>query len=298
MTTTLGYSLSQYVVQIIAGLGAGAVLFLIASGLTLVFGALRVINFAHGSLYMIGAYVCTTLAVEIGFDDAVFWIVLILSALIVAAGGAFMEVVFFRPIYRRALLTQLLVTFAFVLIVNGVIREFYGASTRSVDRPSFLEGGVDVLDGRIPKYQFFFMGMAIVVGIALWALLYKTGLGRMIRAAVSDPVLLGLSGVNVRLLFTGVFVIAAFFAGLAGAMVTLQGSVSLDLAVDSIIRAFVVVVIGGLGSLSGAFIAALLVGVAEALGAFWVPQASLAIVFAVLVLVLAVRPQGLRGRTA
>ena len=298
MTTTLGYSLSQYVVQIIAGLGAGAVLFLIASGLTLVFGALRVINFAHGSLYMIGAYVCTTLAVEIGFDDAVFWIVLILSALVVAAGGAFMEVVFFRPIYRRPLLTQLLVTFAFVLIVNGVIREFYGSSTRSTDRPSFLEGGVDVLDGRIPKYQFFFMAMAIVVGVALWALLYKTGLGRMIRAAVSDPVLLGLSGVNVRLLFTGVFVIAAFFAGLAGAMVTLQGSVSLDLAVDSIIRAFVVVVIGGLGSLSGAFIAALLVGVAEALGAFWVPQASLAIVFAVLVLVLAVRPQGLRGRTA
>jgi branched-subunit amino acid ABC-type transport system permease component len=207
-------------------------------------------------------------------------------------------VFFFRPIYRRALLTQLLVTFSFVLIVNGVIRNFYGAPTRSTDVPPFLEGSVGVLDGRVPKYQFFFMAVAVVVAVVLWALLYRTGLGRMVRAAVSDPTLLGLSGVNVRFLYTGVFVIAAFFAGLAGALVTLQGTVSLDLGVDAIILAFVVVVIGGLGSLSGAFIAALLVGVAQALGILWVPQASIAIVFAVLVVVLAIRPQGLRGRTA
>ena len=298
MTATLGYTFSQYVVQIIAGLGAGAVLFLIASGLTLVFGALRVINFAHGSLYMIGAYVTTTLAVALGFGNAIFWIVILLAALVVAAGGLVMEVGFFRPIYARPLLTQLLVTFAFVLIVNGIIRYFYGGATLSTDTPPFLRGGVDVLDGRVPKYQFVFMGCAVAVAVVLWALLYRTGLGRMVRAAVSDSVLLGLSGVNVRLLYTGVFVLAAFFAGLAGALVTLQGTVSLDMAVDSIIRAFVVVVIGGLGSLSGAFIAAMLVGVAESLGILWVPQASLAIVFAVLVIVLAVRPQGLRGRTA
>jgi branched-subunit amino acid ABC-type transport system permease component len=207
-------------------------------------------------------------------------------------------VFFFRPIYRRPLLTQLLVTFSFVLIVNGILREFYGAPTRSTDVPPFLKGSIGILDGRVPKYQFFFMAVAVAVGLVLWALLYRTGLGRMVRAAVSDPTLLGLSGVNVRLLFTGVFVIAAFFAGLAGAMVTLQGTVSLNLAVDVIILAFVVVVIGGLGSLSGAFIAALLVGVARALGILWVPQASIAIVFAVLVVVLAIRPQGLRGRTA
>jgi branched-subunit amino acid ABC-type transport system permease component len=142
------------------------------------------------------------------------------------------------------------------------------------------------------------MAMAIVVAVAIWALLYRTGLGRMIRAAVSDPVLLGLSGVNVRVLFTGVFVIAAFFAGLAGAMTTMRGSVGSDLAVDTIIRAFVVVVIGGLGSLSGAFIAAFLVGLAEALGILWLPSASLAIVFALLVIVLAIRPQGIMGHRA
>ena len=294
----LGYSFSDYVVQIIAGLGTGSVLFLVSAGLTLVFGALRVINFAHGSLTMIGAYVTVSLAGWLGFGNAIFWIVLLLAALVVAAGGLFMEVAFFRPIYRRPLLTQLLVTFAFVLIIAGVIRKVYGARTRTTDVPPFLQGGIDVLDGAIPKYQFFFMAMAVVVAVALWAMLYRTGLGRTIRAAVSDPVLLGLSGVNVRVLFTTVFVIAAFFAGLAGALTTLQGSVGPGLAVDTIIRAFVVVVIGGLGSLSGAFIAAFLVGIAEALGILWVPSASLAIVFAVLVLVLAVRPQGIMGHKA
>lgn len=293
--TMLAYTLSEYFVQIIAGLAAGAVLFLIASGLTLVFGALRIINFAHGSLVMIGAYVGLTLSIAIGFGNGLMWLVLVLAALVVAAGGLFMEVIFFRPIYNRPLLTQLLATFAFVLIVQGVLREVYGAPTRTTNPPEWLRGGVDILDGRIPKYQFFYIGAALVVGLALWALLYRTGLGRLIRAAVSDPVLLRLSGVNVRMLFSGVFVIAAFFAGLAGSMLTLQGTVGLDIAVDAIILAFVVIVIGGLGSLSGAFLAAMLVGVAEALGILWVPQASLAIVFAVLVIVLAIRPQGLMG---
>jgi branched-subunit amino acid ABC-type transport system permease component len=295
---TLGYTFSDYVFQIIAGLGSGAVLFLVSAGLTLVFGALRVVNFAHGSLTMIGAYATISIAGELGFGNAVFWIVLILAALVVAAGGLFMEVLFFRPIYGRPLLAQLLVTFAFVLIVAGVMRKVYGATTRQISPPDFLQGGVNVLGTDMPRFNFFFMAMAILVAVAIWALLYRTGLGRMIRAAVSDPVLLGLSGVNVRVLFTGVFVIAAFFAGLAGAMTTMRGSVGSDLAVDTIIRAFVVVVIGGLGSLSGAFIAAFLVGLAEALGILWLPSASLAIVFALLVIVLAIRPQGIMGHRA
>jgi branched-subunit amino acid ABC-type transport system permease component len=294
----IGYSFSDYVSQIIAGLGSGAVLFLVSAGLTLVFGALRVINFAHGSLTMLGGYIGITIAGSVGFGNGTFWIVLILAGLVMAAGGLVMEVGFFRPIYNRPLLAQLLVTFAFVLIIAGIVREVYGNTTRNIATPPFLQGGIEVLGRSQPKYNFFFMGVAIAIGIALWAMLYKTSLGRMIRAAVSDPVLLGLSGVNTRRLFTGVFVIAAFLAGFAGAMTTIRGSLGADLAVDVIIRAFVVVVVGGLGSLSGAFIAAMLIGVAEALGILWVPQASLAIVFGVLVLVLAVRPQGLRGRTA
>ncbi len=137
--------------------------------------------------------------------------------------------------------------------------------------------------------------IAFAVAVALWAILYKTGLGRMIRAAVSDSELLGLSGVNVRVLFTGVFALGSFFAGLAGAVVSMQGAIGPDIGVDAIIRAFVIIVLGGLGSLAGAFIASFLVGVAEAVGILLVPEASLAIVFAVLVVVLALRPQGLLG---
>lgn len=290
-----GYTLSQYMAQIIAGLGSGALLFLIASGLTLIFGALRLVNFAHGALYAIGAFVAVSIGRVVGVSNGSFFVILLLAGIFVAVLGAVLEVLFFRPIYRRPLLTQLLVTFAFILIFGGIIRSVWGAQGLSTTTPPFLAGGFRMLGTQVPKYQLFLMASAVVVAVALWLILNKTGLGRMIRAAVSDPELLALSAVNVRWLFTGVFALGCFFAGLTGGLVTLQGGIGPDIGVDAIIRAFVVVVIGGLGSLQGAFVAALLVGVAEALGILWVPQASLAIVFAVLVVVLAVRPQGLFG---
>jgi branched-chain amino acid transport system permease protein len=288
-------SANQYFAQIISGLGSGAVLFLIASGLTLIFGALRVVNFAHGSLYMLGAYAAFEFGNAIGTGNVSFWAVLLLSGVAVSLLGVVIEVLVFRPIYRRPLLTQLLVTFALVLVVAGVQRKVWGAQGESTSGPPFLSGGARMFGTQIPLYEFFFMGAAIVVAASLWLLLYRTELGRMIRAAVSDNELLALTGVNVRFLYTGVFALGCFFAGLAGALVSLQGAIGPDLAVDSIIRAFVVIVLGGLGSLGGAFIASFLVGVAEALGIIWVPPASIAIVFAVLVAVLAVRPQGLFG---
>jgi branched-subunit amino acid ABC-type transport system permease component len=292
---TVAYSFSDYVLQIILGLGNGAILFLVASGLSLIFGALRVINFAHGSLYMLGAYIAVSLAGPIGFGAATFWIVMLLAGLAIAAAGTLLEVTVFRLIYNRDLLWQLLATFAFVLIIAAVVREVWGNQGESTPTPGFLSGGVKVLDGQIPRFNFFFIALAVAVAILLWAIMYKTNLGRMIRAAVSDPTLLRLSGVNVRLLFTGVFALASFFAGLAGGAILIQGFFGPDLGIDAIIRAFVIVVIGGMGSLAGAFVASFLVGVAEALGILWVPEASIAIVFAVLVIVLATRPQGLLG---
>jgi branched-chain amino acid transport system permease protein len=292
----LAISFSDYVVQIITGLGEGAVLFLVASGLTLIFGALRVINFAHGSLFLLGAYITASIADHWAFNNWNFWILILIGGVALAGSSVGMEVAFFRPIYKRPLLTQLLVTFSFVLIISGVVREVWGNQGKAVDKPSFLEGGITVLDGKVAKVEFFFMALAILVGIALWAMLYKTGLGRMIRAAVSDSELLGLSGVNVKLLFTGVFIVGVFFAGIAGGAVTLRGFIVPSQAIDAIIKSFVIVVIGGLGSLGGAFIAAMLVGVAGALGILWVPEAAIAIVFAVLVIVLIIRPQGIMGQ--
>jgi branched-chain amino acid transport system permease protein len=285
----------DYITQIIGGLGAGSVLFLVASGLTLIFGALRVINFAHGGLFLIGGYLTYALQNELGFSNGMFLVVILCASIAVALCGLGLEVGFFRPIYKRNVLTQLIVAFGFAFIITGLIRnEIGGGGTTTAGPPPFLSGHVNFGVQSVTYIKFFYMGMAIVVGLGLYMLLYKTDLGRMIRAAVSDSELLALSGVNVRMLFTGVFVMAAFLAGLAGAVGSFEGSVS-PTDGDIIIRAFIVVVIGGLGSILGAFIAAMLVGVFEALGTLWVPTANIAIVYAVLVLVLVIRPQGLRG---
>jgi branched-subunit amino acid ABC-type transport system permease component len=292
----LGTSADAYAIQILSGLGSAAVLFLVASGLTLIFGALRVVNFAHGSLYMLGAYLAITFAGIIGTGNYSFFATLVVAGLIVALLGFAGEVLVFRRIYRRPVLTQLIVTFAFVLIIGGAMRQFYGTEARLTVAPPLLSGGVHIFRSQFPVYQIFLMALALTVALALWAILYKTNLGRNVRAAISDPELLGYSGVNVRWLFTGVFMLGCFFAGLAGAAGGQLGGVDLTIDLQVILRAFVIIVIGGLGSILGALIASILVGVVESLGILWVPQASLVIVFALLVVVLAVRPQGLFGK--
>ena len=295
----LGTTTEDYLTQVIGGLGAGSVLFLLASGLTLIFGALRVINFAHGGLFLIGAYLTYSLQNELGFSNAMFWVVILLASIAVALCGLGLEVGFFRPIYKRNVLTQLLVAFGFAFVITGLIRlEITGGGTSTMGPPPFLSGHVNFGVETVTYTKFFDMGMAIAVALGLYALLYKTGLGRMIRAAVSDPQLLALSGVNVRLLYTGVFMIGAFLAGIAGGLFTFEGGIQPTNG-DIIINAFIVVVLGGLGSIMGAFIASMLVGVFEGLGTLWLPEANIAIVYAILVVVLAVRPQGLFGaRTA
>jgi branched-subunit amino acid ABC-type transport system permease component len=292
---TAAYSVNDYIVQVIAGLGSGAILFLVASGLTLIFGALGVVNFAHGSLCALGAYVAFEVQSAIGNGNFTFWLALLVAGVVVSAVGGLMEVACFRPIYGRPLLTQLLVSFSLVLIFSGLIRFVWGVQGESTSSPPFLSGGVHLVGRQVPTYELFLIACAVVVAGLLGWVLQKTTAGRMIRAAVSDAELLALSGVNVRWLFTIVFVAGSFLAGLAGGLLTLQGGIGPEIAVDTIILAFVVVVLGGLGSITGTFIASLVVGVAEALGTLWLPEASLAIAFGVLVFVLAVRPQGLLG---
>jgi branched-subunit amino acid ABC-type transport system permease component len=288
--------MSTYVIQVLSGIASGAVLFIVASGLTLIFGALRIVNFAHGSLYMVGAFVGVSVGNTIGVTNATFPLVLIGAAIATAVVGLVLEVTALRLIYREPLLVQLTVTFAFVLIIGSLVRSIYGPSPRLTETPPLLRGGIDILGQGYPIYQIFLIVLAMVVAGALWLIMYRTSLGRMIRAAVDDPELLRMTGINVRWLFTGVFVLGSLFAGLGGAANAPLGSISLGMDVDVILKAFVVVVIGGMGSLLGAFVAAMLVGVAESLGVLLVPEASLAMVFLVLVVVLAVRPSGMFGR--
>lgn len=287
-----------YIIQVLTGISSGAVLFMVASGLTLIFGALRIVNFAHGSLYMVGAFVSVSIGNVVGVTNATFVLVLLGSAVAVGVVGMLLEVSALRLIYRQPVLVQLTATFAFVLMIGAIVRAVYGPSPRLAPTPPFLRGGIEILGHGYPVYQIFLVGLAIAVAVALWAIVYKSGLGRMIRAAVDDPELLRMTGVDVGRLFTGVFILGSLFAGLGGAANAPLGSINLGMDVDVILKAFVIVVIGGMGSLLGAFMAAMLVGVAEAVGVLVLPEASLAVVFLVLVAVLAVRPSGMFGKSA
>lgn len=287
-------SLDALILQTMTGLSRAAVLFIVAVGLSLVFGAMRIVNIAHGSFYMVGAFLAVTvsglLGGLLGFLGA-----LVVVPLLVAVLGGLIEVTALRRLYGKEHLLQLLATFAFLLIISDAVRFVYGERPRSVRTPSFASGALEVGGTFFPRYSVFLIVMAIAIGAGLWLLLSRSGLGRTIRAAVDDPQMLGMVGVNVPRLFTIVFALGAGLAGVGGVLAAPQTTVLLGMDVDFIIEAFAVVIIGGLGSLVGTAVGAVLVGVTFALGITIFPQAALAIVFLVLVAVLVWRPYGLFG---
>jgi branched-chain amino acid transport system permease protein len=287
-------SFDVLVLQLMTGLSRAAVLFIVAAGLSLVFGALRIVNIAHGSFYMIGAFGAVTLAAFVGGPIG-FIAALIAVPLFVAAIGAIVERVVLRPLYDKEHLLQLLATFALLLVFQDLVRAVWGERPHRIVAPDLLRGSTDVFGMVFPRYNLFLIGAAVVLAGALWALMTKTGFGRDIRAAVSDPEMLGMVGVNVPRLFTFVFAFGAGLSALGGILASPRGTVMLGMDVDIIIQAFAVVIIGGLGSLVGTAVGALLVGVTFAMGILFVPQAAMAMVFVVMVAVLVWRPYGLFG---
>lgn len=283
-----------FVTLLISGLSGAAILFLVGSGLTLVFGALRIINMAHGSLYMVAAFVAVAVGARVS-GDAGFWLAILAGSAAAGALGGVIEVTILRRLYNRDHLFQLLATFSLVLIISGLVRAVFGTDYGRLQPPGVIAGSVTVGASAIASYQLFLIVVAAVVAIALWATIYRTALGRLIRAALADPELLRLSGVNVTLLFTGVFCIGATLAGIGGAVIAGYQSVSLGIDVDIVVEAFAVTIIGGLGSLGGALIGAALVGMVQSFGIYYAPKWSLAFIFLVMVAVLAVRPSGLFG---
>jgi branched-subunit amino acid ABC-type transport system permease component len=283
-----------FVVVLVSGLSGAALLFLVGSGLTLVFGALRIINLAHGSLYMLGAFLAValigTLGGVLGFAAGI-----VVASIAVGVIGGLIEIAILRRLYQREHLMQLVATFSLILIISGAIRVVFGANFKRVGAPDFLTGSIPVGSSTISAYQLFLIAVALAVVGGLYALLYRTGLGRNIRAAVADPELLQLAGVNVPLLFTTVFVIGALLAGLGGAAIAPYHAVSLGIDVDIVVQAFAVTIIGGLGSLVGAAIGSILVGLVQSFGIYAAPKFSLAFIFIVLAIVLGVRPWGLFG---
>jgi branched-chain amino acid transport system permease protein len=284
------------VVQCLNGLTQAMFLFLIASGLTLIFGVLGVLNFAHGSLYMLGAYLSYTVTSLFVGSPSAFWLSLLLAPLGVALAGSLVEAVFLRPVYRREELDQLLVTYALVLIISDAVKFVWGPDNRSVSRPAVLAGSVEIAGRDFPTYNLLVLGLAPLVAVALWLLLSRTQFGRLIRAAANDREMVGVVGVDVRRLFTGVFALGAWLGGLGGGLAAPVGAIYPGMDVEVIAESFIVVVVGGMGSLTGTLLGALLIGQLNAFGILFFPRFALLFVYVLMVVVLVTRPWGLLGR--
>lgn len=288
--------LGNLVVQALSGLASAASLFLVSAGLTVIFGVTRIVNFAHGSFYMLGAYLGWTLATNLPRGHIPFWGGVVLAAVIVGLVGVVVELLLLRRIYKAPELFQLLATFGVVLVVQDAALWIWGPQDLLGPRAPGLRGAVYILDSRFPLYDLVLIGIGIAVFLLLWLLFQRTRFGILVRAATADREMVGALGVNQRLLFTGVFFLGSALAGLAGALQVPRESVNLQMDLAVIAEAFVVVVVGGLGSLPGAALAALLLGQMQAFGILVFPQITLVLVFLVMAAVLVVRPYGLLGR--
>ena len=282
--------------QSLSGLTAAMFLFLIASGLSLIFGVLRVLNFAHGTFYMLGAYSAFQIVQWIGLDGGRFWLAALGAALAVAALGGVVERVLFRHLYGKEELYQLLFTYALVLILSDVAKIIWGTQQKSVSRPAELSGAFQLFGATVPYYNLFILLLGPAIALAFWFVLQRTRAGRFIRAAALDRETLGALGVNVDGLYTWVFVLASFLGGLGGALIAPMRATTPGMDTEVIVEAFVVVVIGGLGSFWGTFLGALIYGQVLSFGILFFPRFSIFAVFALMAAVLIIRPWGLLGR--
>jgi branched-subunit amino acid ABC-type transport system permease component len=277
----------------LAGLSTGMFIWLVASGLTLIFGVLGVLNFAHGSFYMLGAYFCYTVLAALGDN---FWLGLIIGPLCVCAVGFVVERFFLRGVYHLTLPYQLLLTFAFVLLFDDLVKIVWGSG--SIGSPSVpgLSGSVPILGRPFPVYNLFVIAVGPLVALGLWGLLEKTWAGRIIRASSSDREMASALGVRVPMLFTGVFVFGTWLGAMGGGLaVPYVGLLTPGMGEAIIIEAFVVAVIGGLGSLKGAFLGALIIGLLSSFGTRFLPTFDMFLVFILMAGVLVWRPQGFFG---
>ena len=283
------------VLQFLTGLAGAASLFLVAAGLTVIFGVTRVVNFSHGALFMLGAYIAWSILTRLPRDPIWFTFGILSASVTTGAIGAVLEVVLLRRLYRVPDLFQLLATFGVVLIIQDLVPLIWGPNDLSLPRPPWMRAFVVIADQRFPRYDLILIAAGPIVLGLLWLLLHRTRFGVLVRAATEDRDMAAALGIDQKRLFTAVFALGSALAGLGGALAlpNVSANPAMDLAV--IVEAFVVVVVGGLGSVTGAFLASLLIGLMQAFGIVLIPKATLVLVFAVMALVLILRPNGLLG---
>lgn len=287
--------LGFYLVQALTGLASASALFLVASGLSIIFGVTRVVNFAHGSFYMVGAYIAYTLVEYLGGAFG-FWAAVLLAGVAVGFIGVVVELLILRRVYQAPELFQLVATFGVILVIQDLALLVWGAEDLFGPAAPGLEGTVNILGTRLPEYDLALIVLSLLVLGALWLLFHRTRWGTLVRAATEDREMVGALGVNQAWLFTGTFFLGSMLAGLGGAAQLPKGGADLLMDFNILAAVFVVVVVGGMGSIPGAFLAAVLISELGAFGILVIPQSTLVLMFVVMAVVLIFRPWGLLGR--
>ena len=287
--------LESFIRQLLSGLSLGMVTFITAAGLSIVLGTLKILNLAHGSLFMIGAFLCYWLTSMLGDMPGAFWVALVIGPVLAAVVGGLMETLLLRRIYGWHVMYQWILTFGLLLLVGDLIKLIWGVEYYMVSPPWPFNGPVEVFGVYFPAYNLLVIALGPLIFLGLWALLRYTKLGRIIRAATQNPEMVNALGVNVPFTYTCVFMLGSWLAGLGGTLIAPMTAVSLGMDTSVIIDCFIVVVIGGLGSTFGAFLGAIIFGLSYAFGILIFPKLAIGIGFIIMATILVVKPWGLMG---
>jgi branched-chain amino acid transport system permease protein len=288
--------LGFYIVQFLTGLSDASALFLVACGLSLIFGVSRIVNLAHGSFYMVGAYVAYYVIRYLPNGAFSFWVSILLAALVVGVLGLIIEILLLRRLYHAPELFILFATFGIVLMIQDLSRWLFGAEDLLGPQAPGLDSSIDILGTLLPQYDIVLIVLAATILIGLWLLLKRTRWGILVRAATEDREMSDALGVNQARLFTSIFFLGSFLAGLGGAIQLPKGGANLLMDFNIIAAAFVVVVVGGMGSIPGAYLAAVIIGELSAFGVLVFPESTLVLMFLVMAAVLVIRPHGILGK--
>ncbi|MFQ5577504.1 MAG: branched-chain amino acid ABC transporter permease [Anaerolineae bacterium] len=284
--------MENFILQLLNGLVFSMLLFVLAAGLSLIFGQMNVINLSHGAFYLLGGYIGLTMVRQLNN----FWLALLLAPLVVGGLGVFIEYFFLRRLYgAHRHLDQVLFTFGLALIAADLIRWNWGAYVEAVDPPAILVGQVPILGIQFPVYRLALIGFGLALAGLLWLFIERTRLGAIVRAGVSDAQMVSGLGINITLVFAAVFALGTALAALAGVIGSPVLNLYPGLDFEILILTLVVVVVGGLGTLKGAFWGSLLIGMADTLGKALLPEFALFLIFAVMAAILLIRPSGLFG---
>jgi branched-chain amino acid transport system permease protein len=284
---------SSLFMHILNGLAYGMLLFMIAAGLSIIFGLMNIVNLAHGAFYLAGVYIAYSLVTH----SMGFWLSLLVSVLVVAVLGTLLEKLLLERVYGKEL-EQVLLTFGLSFIFADLVEWIWGASPLTLPVPHALDVSLNVGGMMFPSYRIFVILVGCLLAVLLWYMENKTRIGAIIRAGVDDREMLSALGININVVFTCVFAVGAGLAGLSG---VLGGPImGMYVGIDSeiLVSSLVIVVVGGLGTWKGAFIGAILIGVADTLGRVWLPSFTMAMVFIIMIIVLLIKPNGLFGRGA